>query len=50
VVCSESLVAAVSEREEVEEELERLSVRHDKLIQDSSTKEAQWKERFIRTL
>jgi septal ring factor EnvC (AmiA/AmiB activator) len=42
---NESLVAAVSEREEVEEELERLSVRHDKLIQDSSTKEAQWKER-----
>ena len=47
MVCSESLVAAVSDREELEEELDRLSVRHDKLIQDSSVKETQWRERWV---
>lgn len=44
-VCSESLVAAVSDRDELEEELDQLSERHDKLIQDSSFKESQWKEK-----
>ena len=41
----ESLVAAVSDRDNLEEELDRLSVRHDKLIQDSIAKENQWREK-----
>ena len=36
----------LSEKEEIEEELEKLSARHDKLIQDASSKEMQLKSRW----